>query len=90
MAMHRNDVKKARFFRDGDANFAGVNVAVSKTRYRNLDSLLSDLSRKVPLPFGVRTLHTPGGIHHVYDLEEIEDGRDYVCSTFHSRYIYIC
>jgi len=83
--MYRNDVKKVRFFRDGDANFSGVNVAISRTKYRNFDSLLSDLSRRVPLPFGVRTLHTPGGVHHVYDIDQIEDGKDYVCSTFHSR-----
>ena len=85
VVMYRNDVKKVRFFRDGDANFSGVNVAISRTKYRNFDSLLSDLSRRVPLPFGVRTLHTPGGVHHVYDIDQIEDGKDYVCSTFHSR-----
>eukprot|EP00795_Rhopilema_esculentum_P007526 gene7526-13307_t len=83
--MYRNDVKKVRFFRDGDANFSGVSIAISRNRYRNFDSLLNDLSRKVPLPFGVRTLHTPGGVHHVYDIDQIEDGKDYVCSTFHSR-----
>ena len=85
MASYSNEVKKVRFFRDGDVNFSGVNVAISKRKYRNFDALLSDLSRRVPLPFGVRTLHTPGGIHHVCEIDEIQDGKAYVCSTFHTR-----
>eukprot|EP00794_Sanderia_malayensis_P004629 gene4629-5236_t len=85
MAFNGNEVKKVRFYRDGDANFSGVSVAISKAKYRSFDSLLSDLSRKVPLPFGVRSVHTPGGIHHVYDIDQIENGGEYVCSTFNKR-----
>ncbi|XP_033100844.1 oxygen-regulated protein 1-like [Anneissia japonica] len=73
--------KKIKFFKSGDSNFGGLQLAVSKRKYRSFDGLLSDLTTKVPLPYGVRTIHTPGGIHGVHSLEDFEDGKSYVVSS---------
>ncbi|XP_072187043.1 retinitis pigmentosa 1-like 1 protein [Excalfactoria chinensis] len=35
---------------------------------------------RVPLPFGVRTITTPRGIHCISELDQLEDGGCYLCS----------
>lgn len=35
---------------------------------------------QVPLPFGVRTVTTPRGIHAIKHLEQLQDGGCYLCS----------
>ncbi|XP_071964229.1 uncharacterized protein [Antedon mediterranea] len=73
--------KKIKFFKSGDSNFGGLQLAVSKRKYGSFDGLLNDLTTKVSLPYGVRTIHTPGGIHGVHSLEDFEDGKSYVVSS---------
>ncbi|PSN33908.1 Serine/threonine-protein kinase [Blattella germanica] len=75
--------KRIRFYRNGDRFYKGVMMAVTPERYRSFDSLVADLTRalvdNVNLPNGVRTLFTMDG-QKVFDLEELEDGKCYVCS----------
>ena len=73
--------KKVRFYKDGDKNFGGVDVCVSNQRYRSLDALIEDLNGCVKLPRGVRTISTPGGRNTVRDIQELQHGRSYVCSS---------
>ena len=58
-------------------------MAVTPERYRSFDSLVADLTRalvdNVNLPNGVRTLFTMDG-QKVFGLDELEDGKCYVCS----------
>ncbi|RCN31882.1 hypothetical protein ANCCAN_22326 [Ancylostoma caninum] len=50
----------------------GVRVPVSKSRYRNFDSLLDDLNANIQMPFGVRRLTTPMGRTSIHDIDELQ------------------
>ncbi|KAF3857133.1 hypothetical protein F7725_008992 [Dissostichus mawsoni] len=58
----------------------GVKMAIHKRSFKCFDALLDDLSQKVPLPFGVRTVTTPRGTHSIKHLEQLQDGGCYLCS----------
>ncbi|XP_027788590.2 oxygen-regulated protein 1 [Marmota flaviventris] len=75
--------KRISFYKSGDPQFGGVRVVVNPRSFKSFDALLDNLSRKVPLPFGVRNISTPQGRHSITRLEELEDGESYLCS--HSR-----
>ncbi|KAK2879157.1 hypothetical protein Q8A67_019948 [Cirrhinus molitorella] len=77
--------KRITFYKSGDAQFKGVKMAIHKRSFRCFDALLDDLSQKVPLPFGVRTITTPRGTHSIKHLEQLEDGACYLCSD--RRYV---
>ncbi|XP_026085822.1 uncharacterized protein rp1l1a [Carassius auratus] len=77
--------KRMTFYKSGDAQFQGVKMAIHKRSFRCFDALLDDLSQKVPLPFGVRTITTPRGTHGIKHLEQLEDGGCYLCSDH--RYV---
>uniref|UniRef100_A0AC34G1M0 Doublecortin domain-containing protein n=1 Tax=Panagrolaimus sp. ES5 TaxID=591445 RepID=A0AC34G1M0_9BILA len=64
--------KTVFFYREGDNYFSGVRVPISKSRYRNMDSLLDDLNSNIPLPFGVRRLHTPYGRTPITSIEQLQ------------------
>nr|XP_055028487.1 retinitis pigmentosa 1-like 1 protein [Misgurnus anguillicaudatus] len=72
--------KRITFYKSGDARFKGVKMAIHKRSFKCFDALLDDLSQKVPLPFGVRTITTPRGTHSIKHLEQLEDGGCYLCS----------
>uniref|UniRef100_A0A8C6KCP7 Doublecortin domain-containing protein n=6 Tax=Nothobranchius TaxID=28779 RepID=A0A8C6KCP7_NOTFU len=55
-------------------------MAIHKRSFKCFDALLDDLSQKVPLPFGVRTVTTPRGTHTIKHLEQLQDGGCYLCS----------
>lgn len=77
--------KRICFYKSGDPRFSGIKMVVSNRSFKTFDALLDSLSKKVPLPFGVRNITTPRGLHHVTTLEELEDGKSYICS--HQRKI---
>ncbi|OCT79105.1 retinitis pigmentosa 1-like 1 protein [Xenopus laevis] len=72
--------KKITFYKSGDPQFAGVKMAINHRRFKNFSALMDDLSHRVPLPFGVRTITTPRGTHSVNKLEQLVDGGSYICS----------
>ncbi|KAA0710823.1 Retinitis pigmentosa 1-like 1 protein [Triplophysa tibetana] len=72
--------KRITFYKSGDSQFKGVKMAIHKRSFKCFDALLDDLSRKVPLPFGVRTITTPRGTHSIKHLEQLDDGGCYLCS----------
>ncbi|XP_054915680.1 retinitis pigmentosa 1-like 1 protein isoform X2 [Poeciliopsis prolifica] len=72
--------KRITFYKSGDSQFGGVRMAIHKRSFKCFDALLDDLSQKVPLPFGVRTVTTPRGIHTIKHLEQLQDGGCYLCS----------
>lgn len=78
--MHPVVAKKISFYKSGDPQFGGVRVVVNPRSFKTFDALLDNLSRKVPLPFGVRNISTPRGRHSITRLEELEDGESYLCS----------
>ncbi|XP_062260871.1 oxygen-regulated protein 1 [Platichthys flesus] len=72
--------KRLCFYKSGDYKFSGHRMVINGRTFKTFDALLDTLSRKVPLPFGVRTITTPRGIHLVKGLDDFHDGGSYVCS----------
>ncbi|KAM6908126.1 uncharacterized protein PEZ65_016439 [Lycodopsis pacificus] len=72
--------KRVCFYKSGDAQFNGLRMVINNRTFKTFDALLDSLSKKVPLPFGVRNITTPRGIHAVHALDELEDGKSYICS----------
>ena len=81
--------KRIRFLCNGDRFNKGVVMAVAPERYRSFDSLLSDLTRaflgNINLPSGVRTVFTMDGAKVVH-LDDLEDGKEYVCSGYAEQF----
>nr|XP_043891967.1 oxygen-regulated protein 1 [Solea senegalensis] len=72
--------KRVCFYKSGDYKFSGHRMVISARTFKSFDALLDALSKKVPLPFGVRTITTPRGTHLVKGLDDLQDGGAYVCS----------
>ncbi|NXX18867.1 RP1L1 protein, partial [Podargus strigoides] len=72
--------KKITFFKSGDPQFSGVKMAINQRSFKSFNALMDDLSHRVPLPFGVRTITTPQGVHCISELDQLEDGGCYLCS----------
>ena len=75
-----NAVKRVKFYRNGDRHFRGVEMVVTRQRYRSFDTIVEDLSKAIPLPYGVRNVFSPGG-SEITSLDQLEDGRHYICSS---------
>ncbi|KXJ72331.1 hypothetical protein RP20_CCG018341 [Aedes albopictus] len=75
--------KRIRFYRNGDRFYSGSIIPVSGERYRSFDSLTEDLTRlledSVTLTGAIRTIYTLEG-KKIEKLEDLEDGKSYVCS----------
>ncbi|KRX73366.1 Lipoxygenase homology domain-containing protein 1 [Trichinella sp. T6] len=69
------------FHKDGDKYFQAVKIPVSKARYRTIEALLDDLSKKVPLHFGVRRLFTPKGRDEIKDIDQLKNYGNYICAS---------
>ncbi|XP_072324695.1 oxygen-regulated protein 1 [Scyliorhinus torazame] len=72
--------KKIYFYKSGDPQFSGIRMSINSRSFKTFDSLLDNLSRKIPLPFGVRTIATPRGGNSVTSLSDLKDGQSYICS----------
>ncbi|XP_061569483.1 uncharacterized protein LOC133423314 [Cololabis saira] len=72
--------KRVCFYKSGDSQFSGLRMVVNNRTFKTFDALLDSLSKKVPLPFGVRNITTPRGVHGIRTLDELEDGKSYICS----------
>lgn len=75
-----NAVKKVTFYRNGDKHFKGVEMVVTRQRYRSFETIVDDLSKAIPLPYGVRNVFSPGG-SIITTINQLEDGRHYICSS---------
>ncbi|KAF0046208.1 hypothetical protein F2P81_002737 [Scophthalmus maximus] len=80
VAILATPAKRITFYKSGDSQFGGVRMAIHKRSFKCFDALLDDLSQKVPLPFGVRTVTTPRGTNTIRHLEQLQDGGCYLCS----------
>uniref|UniRef100_A0A4W5LWJ8 RP1 axonemal microtubule associated n=1 Tax=Hucho hucho TaxID=62062 RepID=A0A4W5LWJ8_9TELE len=72
--------RRVCFYKSGDPQFGGHRMVINARTFKTFDALLDALSKKVPLPFGVRIITTPRGSHPVRGLEELQNGGSYVCS----------
>ena len=74
--------KVVRFYKNGDRNFRGYHVTITPRRFRNFDNLLSELTRVTNLAQGARYVFTPTSGTRVESLEDLSDGKEYVCGSF--------
>ena len=73
--------KMVTFMKNGDRFFEGVKVNVSSKNFRHWEVLLSELSRCIDLPAGVRHVYTPENGHRVTSLDQFQHQRSYVCAS---------
>ena len=74
--------KVVLIYKNGDRNFRGHHVTVSSRRFRNFDSLLSELTRITNLPHGARFIFTPVAGTRIETLDQLIDGQAYVCGSY--------
>ncbi|KAK9972687.1 hypothetical protein ABG768_025975 [Culter alburnus] len=72
--------KRVCFYKSGDAQFSGLPVIINSRTFKTFEALLDSLSKRVPLPFGVRTITTPRGHTAVRSLDQLHHGQSYICS----------
>ncbi|KAL1270802.1 hypothetical protein QQF64_029818 [Cirrhinus molitorella] len=72
--------KRVCFYKSGDSQFSGLPVVINSRTFKTFDALLDSLSKRVPLPFGVRTITTPHGHTAVQSLDQLHHGHSYICS----------
>ncbi|KAA0723871.1 Oxygen-regulated protein 1 [Triplophysa tibetana] len=72
--------KHVCFYKSGDAQFSGLPMVVNSRTFKTFEALLDSLSKRVPLPFGVRNITTPSGHTAVRSLEQLHHGHSYICS----------
>ena len=71
----------ARFVKNGDKFFEGVQLNISPRAIRSWEVLLAELSSRIDLPAGVRKIFTPESGHRVNSLSELEHQKVYVCAS---------
>ena len=71
------------FHKDDDYLSRPVKLVIHPKKYRKLEIVTRDLSdtMKEDLPFGVRSIHTPGAKHRVRTLEDFTNDGHYICSS---------
>ena len=79
--------KKVTFYINGDRNFRGQVMVITPRRFRSVDMLLNELCRLTyfkDLPLGVRYLFSLESGTKVDTLDQLIDGKAYVCSSHSS------
>ncbi|CAH1772810.1 unnamed protein product [Owenia fusiformis] len=71
--------KLVTFYRNGDNNFKGFQTSIN-SKIRSLETLLVDLTSKIPTTTGIRYIFTWPDCKEVRDLSEFEGGRSYIAS----------
>lgn len=73
--------KVVTFMKNGDRFFEGIKINVTQKNFRTWDVLLSELSRCIDLPAGVRNIYTPEKGHRVTSMSQFEHQKIYVCAS---------
>lgn len=73
------------FHRDGDKRSRGLKVAVNPKHFSTIEALQDNLTSKIDLPFGVRSIYTPMGRDVIRSTDDLENNGMYVCSTHPKR-----
>ncbi|XP_038058327.1 serine/threonine-protein kinase DCLK1-like isoform X2 [Patiria miniata] len=79
------DLRRPRqllFFRNGDRYFRGKRLRITPNRFQTFDTLLSELTKHMSLPYGVRKIYNPESGKSITDIENLLDGESYVCASF--------
>ena len=76
--------RKVKFFRNGDRSFAGVQIAISPDKYKNMAALMKELTRvlstSMSLYDGVRTIYDLEG-NAIAEIDMLLEGESYVAAS---------
>ncbi|GCC28965.1 doublecortin domain-containing protein 2-like [Chiloscyllium punctatum] len=72
-------VKCVRVYRNGDPFYAGRKFVINERQISTFEAFLKEVTNGLEAPFGaVRNIYTPQQGHRVYQLEELDTGKQYV------------
>ncbi|XP_078056832.1 doublecortin domain-containing protein 2-like [Mustelus asterias] len=72
-------VKCVRVYRNGDPFYAGRKFVINERQISTFEAFLKEVTSGLEAPFGaVRNIYTPQQGHRVYQLEELDTGKQYV------------
>ncbi|NXX75378.1 DCDC2 protein, partial [Urocolius indicus] len=72
-------VKSVLVYRNGDPFFPGRRIVINEKKVSNFEVFLKEATGRVKAPFGaVRNIYTPRGGHRVRQLQELQNGEQYV------------
>lgn len=79
--------KMCYFYQDGEKQFqSAVKLAVQAHRYKKIDTLLNELTDRMPdMTYGVRAIYTPSGKHYVSSVDQLVNEGHYVCTSNTNR-----
>ncbi|XP_067857586.1 doublecortin domain-containing protein 2-like [Heptranchias perlo] len=74
-------VKSVRVYRNGDPFYAGRKFVINERQISTFEAFLKEVTNGLEAPFGaVRNIYTPQQGHRVYQLEELDTGKQYVAA----------
>ncbi|XP_038652884.1 doublecortin domain-containing protein 2-like isoform X2 [Scyliorhinus canicula] len=72
-------VKCVRVYRNGDPFYAGRKFVINERQISTFEAFLKEVTNGLEAPFGaVRNIYTPQQGHRVYELQELDTGKQYV------------
>ncbi|XP_059509058.1 doublecortin domain-containing protein 2-like isoform X2 [Stegostoma tigrinum] len=72
-------VKCVRVYRNGDPFYAGRKFVINERQISTFEAFLKEVTNGLEAPFGaVRNIYTPQQGHRVFQLEELDTGKQYV------------
>ncbi|XP_041039940.1 doublecortin domain-containing protein 2-like [Carcharodon carcharias] len=72
-------VKCVRVYRNGDPFYGGRKFVINERQISTFEAFLKEVTNGLEAPFGaVRNIYTPQQGHRVYQLEELDTGKQYV------------
>lgn len=75
------NVRRVKFLKNGDKFFGGILFTISPQKHRTLDALMNELTDMISLPHGVRSILTPNSGSRIESIDQLENGKTYVCSS---------